>query len=149
MQLPLVTRREGGTWRMWPLSQLAVPRAQRTHWLAGLWRQMSPLGTFRRSRAALATNSRENPHNERSALLLAVRCHRLHVQRWLAVSAPRLCCRKDPRCQDARPWRGPAESAGCPLLGLTALRKRRRTAPVLPLLGARGPTKVSKRKALH
>lgn len=56
------------------------------------------------------------------------------------IAAPSLRCRNvhaRAGCSSA------AEPAGCPLQRAPAHRQRRRTAPVLPLLGARRPAEVS------
>ena len=61
-------------------------------------------------------------------------------QRCVVIAAPCLCCRplhaRAGSCSAAEP-------AGSPLHRPPAHRQRRRTAPVLPLLGARRPAKVS------
>lgn len=61
-------------------------------------------------------------------------------QRHLVIAAPRLRFRS----LNARAGsRSAAEPAGSPLQRPAAHRQRRRTAPVLPLLGAQQPAKVS------
>lgn len=105
-----------------------------------------------RNRLLLTTgqpaNEWKRANNESLGHVLVFRRSVLPVQHRPNICAPCLCCRVGPRRLHARTRSSAADSARCPLRRLAAHRQRRRTALVLPLLGAGGPPKVSGRNVM-